>query len=89
MAKDFRRKLSVKKFVNRQGEHKYIVVDGNDNPVSGIQGQSKEDAIKIKNYINDYEEYASRYTISQLRSIKPQDSYEEEIIDRAIKLRRR
>jgi len=89
MVKYFRRKLSVKKFVNRQGENKYIVVDGNDNPVSGIQGQSKEEAIKIKNYVNDYEEYASRYTISQLKSIKPQDSYEAEIIHRAINLRKR
>lgn len=89
MGKDFRRKLSVEPFINRQGQHKFIVVDGNLKPISGISGQTKQEAQKIKNYVNDYEEYASRYTIAQLKKIKPADNYEKEIIHRAINLRKR
>ena len=89
MTKDYRRKLSVEKFTNRKGEQKYIVVDGNMRPVSGISGQLKEEAMRIKKNIMDIENYASRYTIPQLRKKYVLEPKNRELIHRAIMLRRR
>lgn len=89
MTRDYRRRLSVEKFTNRKGEQKYIVVDGNMRPVSGISGQSKEEAMKIKKYINDIEDYASRYTIPQLKKKFILEPKNRELIHRAIMLRRK